>query len=236
MPRQPKHGIALKPTTRAIRAALALGLVVAAPAIAGTLAFLAGVTPQLLAYKALNGHVGQTSTAANKMSWSSPHGLAVLFSPEHGFFAWTPLAILAIAGLVWLMLRERRLSRVAALALLMVAAQAYTSGVVESWTVSGSFGQRRFIALTPLLVIGIGGLLLSARSTASRVAVAAGLVLCIWWNIGLMVQFGMHRMDRKRLTLLETARTTFISLPFEAPSIAWRYLTDRSSFYRQPRN
>ena len=218
-----------------------------AAATAGTVAFLGGITPQLLAYKALNGHFGQTTTAANKMSWTSPHGFSVLFDPEHGLFAWTPLALLAIAGLVLVMFRGPRpaewhskspdpdVRRIAALALLMVAAQAYTSGVVESWTVAGSFGQRRFIALTPLLVIGVAGLLAAARSTAVRRAIALVVVLCIWWNAGLMAQFGLHRMDRQRLTLPENARVTFIDLPLEAPRIAWRYMTDRSSFYRQPR-
>lgn len=219
-----------------------------ATAMAGSVAFLAGITPQLLAYKALNGHFGQTATAANKMKWTSPHGLSVLFDLEHGLFAWTPLALLAIAGLVWLMFRGRPpvgpqlrppgpdVRRIAALALLMVAAQAYTSGVVQSWTVAGSFGQRRFIALTPLLVIGLAGLLIAARSTAARRATILVVVLCIWWNAGLMAQFGLHRMDRQRLTLLENARVTFIDLPLEAPGIAWRYLTDRSSFYKRPRN
>ena len=41
-------------------------------------------------------------------------------------------------------------------------------------------------------------------------------------------------MDRKRLTLTENARQTYLVLPLEAPGIAWRYFTDRSSFYRPP--
>jgi hypothetical protein len=47
-----------------------------------------------------------------------------------------------------------------------------------------------------------------------------------------MVQFGLHTMDRQKLTLAENARATFLELPFEAPRIVWRYLTDRSSFYQ----
>jgi hypothetical protein len=206
-------------------------------AIAGVVSFLAGVSPQLLAYKALNGHFGQTTTAANKMSWSSPHGLQVLFSPDYGLFAWTPLAVLAILGLVLLTRRTTAVpgTLLPALALLMIAAQAYTSGVVESWTVSGSFGQRRFIALTPLLAIGTAGLLGAMRSTTARRLTVAAVGLCIWWNIGLMAQFGMHRMDRKKLDLASNARVTFLELPLEGPGIAWRYLTDRESFYRRQR-
>lgn len=210
-----------------------------ATAAAGTGAFAMGIAPQLLAYKALNGHFGQTETAANKMSWSSPHGLSVLFNLEHGLLAWTPLVALAIAGLVYLAVKRRGtpVSRVAALALLMIAAQAYTSGIVDSWSVSGAFGQRRFIALTPLLAIGLAGFFTAASAmsvVARRVAVVA-VAICIWWNLGLMAQFGLHRMDRKRLTLAENARVTFLQLPIEAPQIAWRYLTDRQSLYKQPR-
>ena len=39
----------------------------------------------------------------------------------------------------------------------MVALQIYVGGSVESWTVAGAFGQRRFIALTAAMVIGYAG-------------------------------------------------------------------------------
>jgi len=61
------------------------------------------------------------------------------------------------------------------------------------------------------------------------------IVACVWWNLGLLLQFGTHRMDRQRLTLADNARVTFIELPREAPTLVWRYLTNRDSFYRQPR-
>ena len=61
------------------------------------------------------------------------------------------------------------------------------------------------------------------------------LALCVWWNIGLMVQFGTHTMDRQRLTLKQNAWTTFAVLPRAAPVLVWRYLTDRSTFYNNPR-
>jgi hypothetical protein len=125
--------------------------------------------------------------------------------------------------------------RIAGLALLMVAVQAYTSGSVESWTVAGSFGQRRFIALTPLLVLGLATWFARAQSGWPRRVLLTIVVLCVWWNLGLMAQFGLNRMDRQRLTLVENARVTFLELPFQAPAIAWRYLTDRQSLYKLPR-
>ena len=215
-------------------------------AAAGALAFGLVFSVQLLAYTALNGHPGPTETVGRKLSWSSPYGLLVLFSPDHGLFAWTPLALVAVAGLAWLAWRGaggpdsadrvsiRDARRIGLLALLMVALQAYTSGSVESWTVSGSYGQRRFLAITPLLVIGLAAWFSHARTAWARRGVALLVLICIWWNLGLMAQFGLNRMDRKRLTLIENARVTFIELPREAPAIAWRYLFDRKSLYKLP--
>ncbi len=60
-------------------------------------------------------------------------------------------------------------------------------------------------------------------------------MLCLWWNLGLIAQFALHRMDRQRLTLRENAWNTFVVLPREAPAILWRYFTDRSSFYGRQR-
>ena len=117
------------------------------------------------------------------------------------------------------------------LGLLMIAGQVYMSGSVESWTVAGSFGQRRFLSLTPLLTLGLAAALAAARPVWPRRALVALTALCVWWNLGLMAQFGMKTMDRQRLTLAENARRTFLELPWQAPSIAWRYLTNRSSFY-----
>jgi hypothetical protein len=76
-----------------------------AHAVAGIAAAVAGFTPQALAYIALNGYVGPSRLVARKMTWTAPHAAEVLASPEHGFFVWTPLAVLALAGLFVLLWR-----------------------------------------------------------------------------------------------------------------------------------
>jgi hypothetical protein len=175
------------------------------------------------------------------MSWSSPHFWGVILSPDHGLFFWTPLAFVALAGLVWFTVRRRVGGHregpwIGALLILIFVLQVYISGCVESWTVAGSFGQRRFLALTPLLVVGLAALVPPTGLRGARRGLAAGVVvLGIWWNLGLMAQFGLHLMDRQRLTLSENARITFLEFPRMAPAITWRYFTDRDSFFGAPR-
>ncbi len=67
----------------------------AAAALACGVSFL----PQAVAYLALNGRVGPSRLVSRKMNWLTPHAWSILASPEHGFFLWTPLALVALAGL-----------------------------------------------------------------------------------------------------------------------------------------
>ena len=136
------------------------------------------------------------------MNWQAPHALEVLGSPEHGFFLWTPLAALALAGLVVLVVRgQTQARRIAACALLMVAVQIYVSGSVESWTVAGAFGQRRFVALTILLTIGLAALIAALARTRWRPALGA--------MIGALrvVERRPHRRVRHRADEPAAART-----------------------------
>jgi hypothetical protein len=49
-----------------------------------------------------------------------------------------------------------------------------------------------------------------------------------------MAQFGANLMNRQRLELGRNAYTAFVTLPAMAPTLAWRYLTDRRSFFAAP--
>jgi hypothetical protein len=202
-------------------------------AAAAALAFL----PQATAYLALNGRMGPSRLVARKMTWTAPHAADVLASPSHGLFWWTPLALVALAGLVVLWRRLPREHRVVAAALaLMAALQVYVAGSVESWTVAGAFGQRRFVALTAVLVIGLSAVLAEApRRRPARVGLAAALVLACWWNVALVAQFGAGMMNRQRLELPGIAYNTFVVMPRALPELTWRYLFDRASFYEATR-
>jgi len=215
----------------------------AGPALAGAAAAALVYLPQAAAYLAINGRLGPSRLVSRKMTWTSPHAASVLFSPEHGLVFWTPLALLAAAGLVLMVARPggaprahgaREASlRIGTGLVAIVLLQVYVAGSVESWTVAGAFGQRRFVAMTAPLAIGLAVLGARLRRPGWRAAAAAMASLCVWWNLGLMVQFGAGMMDRQRLDLRLNAYNTFIEVPRRLPDIAYRYLFERGSFYRR---
>ena len=194
--------------------------------VAAIVAFTVVFLPQAMAYLVLNGHIGPHSSVSRKMTWTAPHALQVLFSPEHGFFVWTPLAAVALIGL--LIRRER----VFALLFVMAAFQVYVGGSVESWTVAGAFGQRRFIALTAILIVGLSVLWQSARSGVARSTLAVVMALGVYWNVALTAEFAIGLMDRQKLEPGKNAYDAFVTLPRQLPTLAYRYLFDRASFYK----
>ena len=205
-------------------------------ALAGIAGGVLAYAPQALAYLRLNGHLGPHASVEHKMSWSAPHVIQVLVSPEHGYFLWTPLAAIGIGGLI-VMASHADLRRIALCMLLMVAFQVSIGGSVESWTVAGGFGQRRFVALSVLLIVGLaaGFSALAARAASSGAAVRrtaiAIAVVAVYWNIALSAEFAIGLMDRQRLQPARNAYDAFVTIPREAPSLAYRYLFDRQSFY-----
>ena len=208
-----------------------------AHAVAGVAAATLAFTPQALAYLALNGEVGPSRLVARKMTWSAPHAVEVVASPAHGFFVWTPLAVLAIAGLFILLRRLPAGHRqIAVCVIVMAAIQIYVAGSVESWTVAGAFGQRRFVALTPILTLGVAALLtaVAPRRLVSLLTTVALLAAC-WWNVGLMAQFGAGMMNRQKLEPSRITYNTFVVMPRALPGLAWRYVLDRASFYESAR-
>jgi hypothetical protein len=114
--------------------------------------------------------------------------------------------------------------------LIMIASQIYVAGSVESWTVAGAFGQRRFVGVTIVLVIGLTAL----WQVMDRRIVGVIVALCVWWNVALMAQFATRMMDRQRLELGRNAYNSFVRLPLELPALTYRYFTDRESFYERP--
>jgi hypothetical protein len=126
--------------------------------------------------------------------WRSPAFGAVLFSADHGLFTWTPLLLVSAIGLVLFLRSEKEVG-----ASLLAAALAFYIFIsfYPSWDGMSSFGNRFFISLTYLFVIGLAVILqqLAAWFASDRRAyagAAATVGLLIFWNLEFIFQWGTH--------------------------------------------
>ncbi len=157
----------------------------AAVLAAGT---LAGAFPQMLAWHVLYGEwvLLDPPHGADFLRLGRPFVLETLFSSRHGLLSWTPVLWLGYLGLRPLMRTRRAL----ALPLLLpVAVMTYVNMCSGDWWAGGSFSNRRFDSLLPLLALGIAASVewlagVVARRPAlvpAALAVAAGA-----WNVALV--------------------------------------------------
>jgi hypothetical protein len=147
--------------------ALAGGLVLGAAAL---VAFL----PQVLAWISLYGQPFVVPQGGEFMRWGSPSLRDVLVSYKHGLFSWTPLVVVAVAGIAPL---ARRAPRVAAGAAVVLLASWYANAAVVDWWAGEAFGARRFVSCFPFFVLGLASVLDRWRDRPAVLAAAAGVAV-----------------------------------------------------------
>jgi hypothetical protein len=169
-------------------------------------------------------------------SWRSPYFLAVLFSSEHGLFSWTPLLLLATAGLVLFRWREPRLGSP-----LLAAVLAFYIFIAcyPDWAGISSYGNRFFVSLTPLFILGLS-VLLDRTATLFRTPraalVTAFLVLAAFmlWNAAFMFQWGEHLVPpRGPISWTEMIHNQFSVVPRQIAAHLENYLFHRRDLMRQ---
>jgi hypothetical protein len=168
--------------------------------------------------------------------WNSPVFLQVLFSTNHGLLIWTPILLLSFIGLLLFARQEAAVGVPFLLALL--AFYAFIS-IYPDWAGISSFGNRFFISLTPLFVLGLGVLLNSAaRLFASRRAFnfAASIIVSafVLWNLGLIFQWGTHLVPaRGPVDFPQVISNQFTVVPRAVFSRLRAYFFRRSSLMQQ---
>jgi hypothetical protein len=148
--------------------------------------------------------------------WTSPVLLKVLFSSDHGMFSWTPILILAVAGLSFLLKRDFLLGAGCVLTLL---AFYFFIASYPDWDGLSSYGNRFFVSLTPIFILGLAALLSSLSGwlgDTARAAAAACPVLALLavWNAGLIFQWGTHMVPaRGEISWSTMVRNQFVEVP-----------------------
>jgi len=108
--------------------------------------------------------------------------LRMLFTDHRGLFVWSPVTVLALAGLVLLYRRRADLRPFLVAVYAMGAAIVASYAFVPYWDGAWSFGQRYYTPLFPLVVLGLAALFDAARGRA-RIAVAALTVAATAWSL-----------------------------------------------------
>jgi hypothetical protein len=152
-------------------------------------------SPQLIAWQIFIGRAIVLPQGRGFLDLSSPHWLDTLISADHGFFNWTPLMLLGLAGL-FAGIRDSPLLHGGGL--LVFALIAWVNGSVPSfdWAAGDAFGARRYSEVVPLMAVGLA-FLLELSSRAFRrwplLAPGAGIGMLILWNLGFISHFRARR-------------------------------------------
>jgi hypothetical protein len=168
--------------------------------------------------------------------WRSPVFFSVLFSSNHGLLSWTPLLGLAIVGIFifW-----RRVPGVGtAFAAAFLAFYLFIC-CYPDWAGISSYGNRFFVSLTILFVLGLGIFLETAaklfqnRKLALAVA-SAVLTLFLAWNVEFIYQWGEHLIPlRGPISFAEMAHNQFFVVPRQITRRLETYLFRRKSMMDQ---
>jgi hypothetical protein len=168
--------------------------------------------------------------------WHSPVFFNVLFSSNHGLLAWTPLVGFAIFGLL---LFAFRFPKVGVPFFTALAAFYAFISFYPDWAGISSYGNRFFISLTPLFILGLGYLLEYVSqlfaSPRTTIMVSCGVLVCfVLWNLGLIYQWGTHLVPaRGAVSFHQAAYNQFYVVPRQLTSHLHSYFFKRSELMKE---
>jgi hypothetical protein len=157
-----------------------------------------GAVPQLAVWKALYDEwvLRYPPHGADFVRLGHPFLLQTLFSSRHGLLSWTPVFWLGYLGFLPLVLRRRAL----ALPLLVpLALMTYVNMCSGDWWAGGSFSNRRFDSLLPILALGFAASLEALRRFASRnprLSIALMASPLVFWNLALAEELRQNVIPR----------------------------------------
>jgi len=163
-------------------------------------------------------------------AWKSPWFLAVLFSANHGLFSWTPVLLIATAGLFIFLKRE---PAVGGSVLCVLIAFYYFMASYPDWAGISSYGNRFFVSLTVFFVLGLSAAIewVGVRIRNQRAAwasILSVLMLFVVWNLGLIFQWGSHLVPaRGPVSWSQVAHNQFGAVPRQIASHLESYLFRR---------
>jgi len=191
-------------------------------------ALLAAFSPTLIAKEIIYGSYMKLGYE-HLWTWT-PHALIqVCFSADHGLFSWTPILLFSIVGLFFF---QRSSGILGTYLIIVFAAYLYVIGCYADWDGLSSFGNRFFISLTSVFILGLAAFFdwLARAWEERRAGVLASCVtsILIIWNMGLIFQWGTHLIPtRGPISWREAAYNQVAVVPVRMGHALKSYLTGR---------
>jgi hypothetical protein len=168
-------------------------------------------------------------------AWRPRALIQVCISADHGLFSWTPILLLSVMGFFFVQKYDRTLG---AYLIIVFAAFLYTIGCYADWDGLSSFGNRFFVSLTPVFILGLAAFFDAfARAWDER---RAGLfaswmtTVLIIWNLGLIFQWGTHLIPaRGPISWREAGYNQVAVVPVRVGRTLKSYLTGRKELMEQ---
>ena len=194
----------------------------------GAAGFIIGFLPQLIFWKVVRGGWFDIPTADHSFDIRSFHAWDVLFSSNHGLFATTPIAYIALLGVPAFVKRDR------ALALLLIGgfiSQVIVNAGPEGWWGGSGYGARRFDNSMIVFVVGLAALLVWLKKRP-LVAPITALAVLIAVNLIVMADVRNRRLPMgEAITFADVMSSVsdrvgnIFSFPYNL-WVAWRFDTD----------
>ena len=136
--------------------------------------------------------------ALSGWNWTSPVFLQVLFNTSHGLVPFTPILVLAFAGIFYLCGLDKSFG---AICLLITLVFYYFVSSFSWWYGAVGYGNRFFVSLTPIFILGLGSLFAWAARFCTDVRAASLRVipvtmLFVIWNLGFVYQWQTRLLPR----------------------------------------
>ena len=154
--------------------------------------YIIGFLPQMLVWRSMYGErlLNTYGRFREPLYPYSKFFLHVLFSPLCGLFVWTPLALVATAGMILGIRREGRASPWPWICCYILLADVWFSGCFPWWHMGNSFGARYQSDYTFVFAYGLSVVfMLARRGRAAWLALRAAVVILVLWNFYLMMAF-----------------------------------------------
>jgi hypothetical protein len=167
------------------------------------------VAPQAALYYRATGRILVSPYGALGFNLGSPAILGVLFSVKKGLFFWSPILLVAVAGLAMRSPGAPAFTRPAALFLIL---NTYLIASWWDWQFGASYGHRGFVDSLPIFAVGLASFYeWSARRRARLPIVACATSILVGLSVFQMFQY-WNRVLPMSDTTWEQYRSVFLRL------------------------